>query len=48
MCNARHAMHMAKVTKSLTLPYEVATALEDNEDNQSEKVEQLLRDEYGL
>lgn len=40
--------NMAKVSKSLTLPFEVAEALEQNEDNQSEKVEELLREEYGM
>ena len=38
---------MPKVTKSISLPYEVAVELE-GEDNQSAKVEELLREEYGL
>jgi len=38
---------MAKVSKSLTMPVEVAERLE-KEDNQSEKVEELLREEYDL
>jgi len=38
---------MAKVNKSLSLPVNVAERLED-EDNQSEKVEALLREDYGL
>jgi len=38
---------MRKVAKNLNLPLDVVEALEQ-EENQSEKVEQLLRDEYGL
>jgi len=39
--------NMAKVSKSLSLPVDVAERLED-EDNQSATVERLLREEYDL
>ena len=39
--------YMRKVAKNLNLSLEVVEELEQ-EDNQSEKVEELLRDEYGL
>lgn len=39
--------YMRKVAKNLNLPLDVVEELEQ-EENQSEKVEQLLRDEYGL
>jgi len=38
---------MAKVAKSLSLPVKVAERLEE-EENQSETVERLLREEYDL
>lgn len=40
-------MGMAKVTKQLSLPVDVAQRLED-EDNQSATVEDALREYYGM
>jgi len=40
-------MHMRKVSKNLNLSIDVVEKLE-NEDNQSETVEELLREEYNL
>lgn len=46
LCVLRNT-RMAKVTKSFRIPHEVAVELEQ-EENQSAKVVELLREEYDL